>query len=205
MLVIGLTGGIASGKSTAAAELTRLGIPVFDADAAARAVVSKGSEGLALVGAALGKEFITADGELDRAGVAALVFKDKVALKTLEGIIHKLVWERAEVFLADCIDKKTALAVLDVPLLIECGWHERVDKVWLVALSEQEQLARAVARGGMSKEDAAARLAAQMPLTEKKKYADTVLDNSGTKEQLAELLRGEVEKVLSGLKKEKRK
>lgn len=183
MITIGLTGGIASGKSTVSAELRRLGLPIFDADAEAKLAVSKGSEGLAQVIAALGSEYLTDEGELNRAKVAERVFHDKEALKTLEAIIHKIVWARAEQFMQKNRSAEKQLAVLDVPLLIECGWHKLVDSVWLVAVSRKQQIERAMLRSGMTADEVEARIAAQMSLAEKKKYADIVLDNSGTLEE----------------------
>ena len=183
MITIGLTGGIASGKSTVSAELRRLGLPIFDADAEAKLAVSKGSEGLAQVIAALGSEYLTDEGELNRAKVAERVFHDKEALKTIEAIIHKIVWARAEQFMQKHRSAEKQLAVLDVPLLIECGWHKLVDSVWLVAVSRKQQIERAMLRSGMTADEVEARIAAQMSLAEKKKYADIVLDNSGTLEE----------------------
>ena len=183
MITICLTGGIASGKSTVSAELRRLGLPIFDADAEAKLAVAKGSEGLAQVITALGSEYLTAEGELNRAKVAERVFHDKEALKTIEAIIHKIVWARAEQFMQENRSAEKQLAVLDVPLLIECGWHKLVDSVWLVAVSRKQQIERAMLRSGMTADEVEARIAAQMSLAEKKKYADIVLDNSGTLEE----------------------
>lgn len=183
MITIGLTGGIASGKSTVSAELRRLGLPIFDADAEAKLAVMKGSEGLAQVVGALGDGYLTAEGELNRAKVAERVFHDKQALKAIEAIIHKIVWARAEKFMQESRAAQKAVAVLDVPLLIECGWHELVDSVWLVAVSRKQQVERAMLRSGMTADEVEARIAAQMSLAEKKQYADVVLDNSGTLEE----------------------
>ena len=183
MITIGLTGGIASGKSTVSAELRRLGLPIFDADAEAKLAVAKGSDGLAQVIEALGGEYLTDEGELNRAKVAERVFHDKEALKTIEAIIHKIVWARAEQFMQKNRSAEKRLAVLDVPLLIECGWHKLVDSVWLVAVSRKQQIERAMLRSGMTADEVEARIAAQMSLAEKKKYADIVLDNSGTLEE----------------------
>lgn len=183
MITIGLTGGIASGKSTVSAELRRQGLPIFDADAEAKLAVAKGSKGLAQVTAALGEGYLTDAGELNRAKVAERVFHDKEALKAIEAIIHKIVWERAERFMQESRDAQKAVAVLDVPLLIECGWHKLVDSVWLVAVSRKQQVERAMLRSGMTADEVEARIAAQMSLAEKKRYADVVLDNSGTLEE----------------------
>ncbi|MGM9582269.1 MAG: dephospho-CoA kinase [Phascolarctobacterium sp.] len=196
MITIGLTGGIASGKSTVSAELRRQGVPIFDADQNARDAVAKGSKGLAMVADAFGSEYLTAEGELNRPKVSELVFHDKQALKTLEGILHKIVWENAEGFLQAQREQGAKLAVLDVPLLIETGWHQQVDKVWLVAVSRQQQIERAMLRSGMTEAEVVARINAQMSLEEKQKYADVVLDNSGSLEQTLAQVQGELKKLL---------
>lgn len=189
MKVIGLTGGIASGKSTIANLLRSLGAPVFDADAESRAVVGRGRVALNEIAAAFGMEYLTDGGELNRPKMAELVFHDKEALKKLEGIIHKNVLAAAQNFVADCSSKNLPAAVLDVPLLIECGWHKKVDVVWLVAVDSETQIERAMARSNMTREEVKARIAAQMTLKEKRAYADLVIDNSGTF--------GETEKVVA--------
>lgn len=196
MIVIGLTGGIASGKSTVAAELRRLGLPVFDADEASRQAVAAGSEGLKLVQQTFGSEYLTPTGELNREKVAALVFRDKEALKKLEAIIHKIVLSEVDCFLQECCRQGCQAAVLDVPLLIECGWYEKVDVVWLVAVSIEEQIKRAMLRSGMPEADVKRRIAAQMSLEEKKAYAGVVFDNSGELENTLSAVRKEVKKIL---------
>ena len=195
MITIGLTGGIASGKSTVSAELRRQGVPIFDADQNARDAVAKGSKGLALVAEAFGSEYLTDAGELNRPKVSELVFHDKQALKTLEGILHKIVWENAESFLKTQRELGAKVAVLDVPLLIETGWHKQVDKVWLVAVSRRQQIERAMLRSGMTEAEVVARIDAQMSLEEKKKYADVVLDNSGSLESTLAHVQVELEKL----------
>ena len=196
MIVIGLTGGIASGKSTVSGELSRQGVPIFDADQNARDAVAKGSKGLAMVVETFGNEYLTVEGELNRPKVSELVFRDKQALKTLEGILHKIVWENAEGFLKEQQEQGAKLAVLAVPLLIETGWHKQVDKVWLVAVSRQQQIERAMLRSGMTEAEVVARINAQMSLEEKRKYADVVLDNSGSLEQTLAQVQGELKKLL---------
>lgn len=196
MIIIGLTGGIASGKSTVSAELRKQNIPIFDADEVSRNVVAKGSKGLELVVAAFGKEYLTEAGEMNRSKIAELVFSNKQALHTLEEIIHKTVWEAAEEFLATCRSKAVPIAILDVPLLIECGWHEKVDVVWLVAIDKQQQIQRAMKRSGMSEAEVVARINAQMSLEEKKKHADVIIDNSGALENTLKSVNQELQKLL---------
>lgn len=196
MITIGLTGGIASGKSTVSAELRKIGLPIFDADAEARLAVAKDTEGLKQVLAVLGSEYMTQEGELDRAKVAERIFHDKQALRAIEEIIHKIVWAEAENFMAECRAQKEKAVVLDVPLLIECGWHKLVDTVWLVAVTRKQQIERAMLRSGMTESEVEARIAAQMSLAEKKKYADVVLDNSGTPEATMAAVHRELAQLL---------
>lgn len=196
MIVIGLTGGIASGKSTVAKELSALGLPVFDADEASRKAVAKGSRGLEMVAEAFGSEYLTDEGEMNREKISQLVFADKTALKKLEQIIHQLVWQEAEAFLAECRQRNFTAAVLDVPLLIECGWHEKTDYVWLVAVSIEQQVQRAMLRSGMAEADVRRRIAAQMSLEAKKQFADVVFDNSGQLEDTLAAVHREVKRVL---------
>ena len=195
MITIGLTGGIASGKSTVSAELRKQGVPIFDADQNARDAVAKGSKGLAMVAAAFGSEYLTEEGELNRPKVSELVFHDKAALKALESILHKIVCENAEQFLQQQRQLGT-IAVLDVPLLIETGWHKQVDKVWLVAVSRRQQIERAMLRSGMTEAEVEARIDAQMSLEEKKRFADVVLDNSGSLEHTLAHVQQELAKLL---------
>ena len=196
MITIGLTGGIASGKSTVSAELRKQGVPIFDADQNARDAVAKGSKGLAMVAAAFGREYLTEEGAPNRQRVSELVFHDKAALKTLESILHKIVWENAEQFLQEQRQLGTKIAVLDVPLLIETGWHKQVDKVWLVAVSRRKQIERAMLRSGMTEAEVEARIDAQMSLEEKKRFADVVLDNSGSLEHTLAHVQQELAKLL---------
>ena len=127
MIVIGLTGGIGSGKSTVSSYMTTLGIPVFDADASSRAAVKKGNPCLQKIVAFFGPECLLPDGELNRPWVADKVFHDKTILKQYEKIVQDQVWAEAQQFLAEERKKNTAAVVLDVPLLIECGWHTSSD------------------------------------------------------------------------------
>lgn len=197
MIIIGLTGGIASGKSTVAAELRRLGVPVFDADQDARDAARKGGEALRLIVQAFGSGYLAADGELDRAKLADLVFHDKQALKILEKILHASVRRNAENFLERERAAASKAVVLDVPLLLETGWQEMTDYVWLVSVSREQQIERAMKRSGMSEAEAVARIDAQMPLEEKAKLADVVLDNSGSLENTLGRARAELAKILA--------
>ena len=149
-----------------------------------------------MVAKAFGSEYLTAEGELNRPKISELVFHDKEALKTLEGILHKIVWQNAEEFLEAQRQLGAKIAVLDVPLLIETGWHKQVDRVWLVAVSRRQQIERAMLRSGMTEAEVVARIDAQMSLEEKKKYADVVLDNSGSLEHTLAHVQVELDKLL---------
>ena len=182
MIVIGLTGGIGSGKSTVSSYMKTLGIPVFDADESSRAAVRKGSACLQKIVDFFGPDCLLENGELNRSWVADRVFHDKKILKQYEKIVQDQVLAEAQRFLEDQKEKKAMAAVLDVPLLIECGWHTKVDSVWLVKVPKEVQIQRAMLRDGAAEEAVKARIDAQMPLAEKERYADVVIDNSGTVE-----------------------
>lgn len=183
MLRIGLTGGIGSGKSTVAALLAARGAVVVDADRIAREVVEPGTPGLAAVVAAFGEEVLTSDGALDRPALAAVVFADPDARARLDGIVHPLVRERATELTADL--PEDAVVVQDLPLLVETGQAGAFDMVLVVQADLDTRVERLIGRG-MSEEDARARIAAQATDEQRRAVADVVLDNSGTREELAE-------------------
>ena len=162
MKIIGLTGGIGSGKTSVAAKLRALGARVFDADEAAKNAVLPGTEGFFKVVESFGPQIVDADGKLNRMALAEIVFNDKESLKRLEEIIHSYVWQETDKFLNACREAGERAVILDIPLLIECGWHQKVDEVWLVVLPVEEQIMRTMKRSGMTAEAVQARIAAQM-------------------------------------------
>ncbi|WP_116452920.1 dephospho-CoA kinase [Blastococcus litoris] len=182
MLRIGLTGGIGSGKSTVAGLLAARGAVVVDADRIAREVVEPGTPGLAQVVEAFGDGVLTADGALDRAALAAVVFSDPAARARLDGIVHPLVRARTAELVAAA--PEGAVLVNDVPLLVETGQAGSYDLVLVVEADPEIRVRRLVGRG-MSEEDARARIAAQASDEQRRAVADVVLDNSGSSEQLA--------------------
>jgi len=184
MRVIGLTGGIASGKSTLAAELAAGGVPVVDADALARQVVAPGSPALREIAAAFGAEVIRADGALDRARLAGRVFRDPEARRRLEAITHPAVRAATTAELRLLAAAGHPLALYDVPLLYEVGLETTLDAVIVAWVPRAVQLDRLRARDGLALDEAEARLAAQLPLDEKAARADVVVDNSGPREAL---------------------
>ena len=182
VLRIGLTGGIGSGKSTVARLLAERGAHVVDADVLAREVVEPGTPGLAAVVDAFGEGVLTADGALDRAALAAVVFGDAAARARLDGIVHPLVRARAVEVISSL--PADAVVVQDIPLLVETGQADSFDLVLVVEADLETRVGRLVSRG-LTQEDARARIAAQAGDAERRAVADVVLDNSGTQEQLA--------------------
>lgn len=184
MRVVGLTGGIGSGKSTLAAEVRGLGVPVVDADAVARAVVAPGTPALAEIAATFGPEMLRPDGALDRPRLGALVFRDAAARRRLEAITHPAVRAATAAELSRLAAEGTALALYDVPLLYEAGLEATLDAVIVVWVPRAVQLERVCRRDGLSRAEAEARLAAQLPLDDKAARADAVVDNCGPREDL---------------------
>ncbi|MDQ1709793.1 MAG: dephospho-CoA kinase [Frankiaceae bacterium] len=179
---VGLTGGIASGKSEVARRLAERGAVVIDADVLARAVVAAGTPGHAAVVARFGSAIVGPDGELDRARLAELVFADADARAALNAIVHPLVRARAAELEAAL--PAGAIVVHDIPLLVESGQQRDFDVVVVVAASPQTQERRLVERRGMAPAAARARIAAQAPLDDKVAAADIVIDNEGSVEAL---------------------
>ena len=182
MLTIGLTGGIGSGKSTVSALLAERGAVVVDADRIAREVLEPGTPGLASVVTEFGPTVLAADGSLDRAALAAIVFSDDDARRRLDGLVHPLVRRRSAELVAAA--PPDAVVVNDVPLLVETGQAGSYDLVLVVEADAGTRVARLVGRG-LTEADARARIAAQASDEQRRAVADVVLDNSGTRDQLA--------------------
>ena len=184
-MIIGLTGTIGSGKSTVSARLAKLGALVLDADTISREAVKKGADGLNKIAEVFGKEVIDANGELDRKALAGIVFSDESKRLILNGIIHpqvlKALKERTHGEKALNPDR---MIVWDVPLLIEVGWVEYVDSVWLVTAPEQTRTNRIMARDGCTIKQAQSRICAQMSEEEKARFSNEIIDNGGSLEQL---------------------
>lgn len=185
MHVFGLTGGIASGKSTVAGRLRARGVPVIDADELAREVVAPGTDGLRAIVEAFGTGVLGPGGALDRKALARVAFSDVAARKTLEGITHpritRLALERAQ----ELARAGEPLACYEAALIVENGMADAFRPLVVVACPEDVQVARVRARDGASAEDALARIRAQKPLSEKVAVADHVIDTSGSMEASA--------------------
>ena len=189
MKIIGLTGGIACGKSTVSRALRAHGAAIIDADALAHELSQPGQAIFNAYVERFGRGIVTAGGTLDRAAIAARVFADPAVRTEVDAITHPLIHAAAEERLRAARAAEKRAAVLDVPLLFEAGWDALADEVWVVALPAEEQLARLLARDkSMSEGEARARISAQMPLTEKCARADIVIDNSGTVEETRECI-----------------
>ncbi len=184
MRVIGLTGGIASGKSTVSRYLKRAhGAEILDADEAARRIAEPGAPlWEAFVARYGGDKVLLADGRLDRAAIGQIVFHLPEERRWMDGTAHPLIRRALLARLEAYWAAGGAVAVLDVPLLYEAGWETLADEVWVVYVDETTQLRRLMARDGLSEDAARERIAAQMPLVEKKRRAGVVIDNGGTRE-----------------------
>ena len=197
-VLVGLTGGIASGKSTIARMLAELGAEVVDADALAREVLEPGTPGLAAVVDRFGTGVLAADGALDRAALAGVVFSDGAARRDLEGIVHPAVGARFAAVVAAA--SPTTVLVHDVPLLVENGLASRYDLVVVADAPAAVRLERAVARG-LSREQAAARIAAQASDAARRAVADVLLatdvDVATTRKAVAELWRERVQPLVA--------
>lgn len=173
--VLGLTGGIACGKSYVARLLRQRGIPVLDADAISRSLTAPGGEALPAVRAAFGDQVFDGDA-LNRRALGEIVFADAAARKQLEDILHPLIIARMQ---QETLSAGTALVAWDVPLLYETGMNAQCDEVWCVSIPSGMQVRRVMRRDHLSRQQALRRMASQMPLEEKRRRADHVIDTSG--------------------------
>jgi len=193
MLRVGLTGGIASGKSTVSAILVELGAVLIDADALAREVVARGTPGLDAVVAEFGNGLLTPEGDLDRPAMGTLVFSDTEARKRLEAIVHPLVFER--IVELESQAPQDAVVVHDIPLLAESGRADTFDAVLVVDAPAALQIERMTGKRGWTPEEAEARIAAQASSEDRLALATHVIDNTGT----PEALRHRVEEIYASL------
>jgi len=193
MLKVGLTGGIACGKSLVGEALAGYGCFVIRADEIGHQVLGPNGEAYADVVREFGREVLAADGsgdaayidrrDIDRSRLAALVFGDAGKLARLNAIVHPVVIRREEALTAEFFARQPhGIAVVEAAILIETGSYRRFGKLILVCCAQEQQIERAMRRGGAVEADIRARIGRQMPLEEKRKYADFVIDTSGTKE-----------------------
>jgi dephospho-CoA kinase len=201
-LLVGLTGGIATGKSTVTAMLRSPRVRIVDADALAREVVEPGTPAHAQIVAEFGPEALQPDGRLDRARLAEIVFPDPDKRKRLEAITHPAIRARFEQIMTD-LERQgfDGILIWDAALLVESGGHKTMDKVVVVTTDPATQLGRLVARDGSTEEAARARTASQMPLGLKARAGDYVIDNSGTREETERRVREVYRALLEDLRR----
>jgi dephospho-CoA kinase len=181
--IIGLTGGIATGKSSIARFFQERGVTVIDADQLSREAVMPGSPALARIVAEFGMDVLAPDGCLDRKRMAAIVFASHEKRRLLEGIVHPEIRRLAEERIALAADAGQRVLFYMAPLLIEAGIDDRVDEVWVVTVRPEIQVARLMARDGIDRTAAERIIASQMPLADKERRGAVVIDNSGTPDE----------------------
>ncbi|MCL5105403.1 MAG: dephospho-CoA kinase [Armatimonadetes bacterium] len=198
-MILGITGGIGTGKSTVLKMFAELGARTLSADNVARRVVEKGSPAYSEIIERFGESVLTPEGDIDRAALGRIVFSDADARRDLEEITHPRiigsVAEEIDRFRAEPGPEKRVFAV-EIPLLIECGLEDMVDEVLLVAAEQQTQVDRLTSRAQMSRDEALRRIRSQMPLDEKIEHADRVIWNDGTLEALRQSVRSIWEEIL---------
>lgn len=181
MIIAGLTGGIASGKSTVSRFLSEAGARIIDADKIAREIVSQGSPGYDAIVSFFGRTILLPDGEIDRKRLGEIIFNDPEKKARLDCIVHPRVFERtAEMICQISSQTPDAVVIMDIPLLMETGMGIHLAEVIVVYVPEVLQLERLMKRDGIDKQAAMARIRSQMPIEEKRKRATVVIDNSGT-------------------------
>lgn len=188
MKVIGLTGGIASGKSTVSGFLTQLGASIIDADVLARKVVEPGEKAYTKIVQTFGSSVLSSDKTVDRKALANLVFSCPDKLDLLNKIIHPEVINKTQELLQRFEQEGVKVAVIDAPLLIEAGMTHLADEVWLVSVDPEIQLDRAVLRDKATRSHTKARISAQMSLADKERYAYRIINNSGTTEDIYKIV-----------------
>jgi dephospho-CoA kinase len=200
-LLVGLTGSIATGKSTVSRMFAHLGARVIDADLLAREVVMPGQPAHARIVEEFGRQVVQEDGSLDRKALGALVFGDAAKRKRLEEITHPAIGARQQRILSDLEEEAFEGVVLwDAALLFEGGGTAKMDRVVVVYADPETERRRLMQRDGLSDADARARIGSQMPVADKAKLADHVIDNSGTREETERQVRAVYGALLAELK-----
>lgn len=182
MIVAGLTGGIATGKSTVSNFLSDAGARIIDADKIAREVVEQGKPAYEEIRAFFGEEILLPNGDIDRERLGDIIFNDSDKKKRLDAIVHPRVFERSAALIAEIeASEPDAVVILDIPLLLEANMDRDLAEVIVVYVPEELQLQRLIARDGIDEKAAMARIRSQMPIEEKRKRATLVIDNSGSR------------------------
>jgi len=187
-MIIGLTGSIASGKSTVAKMLKDYGLPIVDADVVARLVVEPGTPTLQKIVEVFGEDALLEDGAMNRQKIGSIIFHDEEKRKELNSIIHPAIRQEMLRQRDEYIENGEKTVIMDIPLLFESKLQHFVEKILVVYVSEETQLERLILRNQLTEEDAKARIASQLPLSEKIHGADAVINNNGTIEETAQQL-----------------
>jgi len=178
MYIIGLTGGIASGKSTVSSILTELGAYIIDTDKIAHAVVMPKQPALLAIAAHFGTEIMLSDGNLNRKILGDIIFKNPEERACLEKIIHPYIEKQVDESIAQAEKLGYKIVVIDVPLLFEAGWQQRVDEIWVVYVDLNVQISRLISRNRLTYMQAMERINAQLNIEEKAKQSHVVIDNN---------------------------
>lgn len=200
MYLIGLTGGMGSGKSTVADCLRSNGIPVIDADVIAHKIMNEEST-LDKIHKIFGKNVFDKDGSLNKVKFSSVLFTNTVKRKKLNEFVHPKVWTEMMNETEKYVTKGSKVIFLDVPLLIESGWHTRVNETWLVKADYNERIARLRLRTNLSTEEIKKRIEIQMPESEKEEYADKIINNDGTIEETGKQVIEELQKIIEKTEK----
>ena len=184
MLVVGLTGGIGTGKTLVSGRLEELGAVIINADAVGHEAYRPGTEGWQTVVEAFGEGVLTPSGEVDRGKLGAIVFNDAEALKRLNAIMHPRMYKMIQERLGQLGEKGSEVVIVEAALLLEANWTPLVDQVWVTICAEDKVVQRLRDRSNLDEAAVRTRIAAQMGQSERAKYADAIIDNSGTLPEL---------------------
>ena len=200
MYLIGLTGGMGSGKSTVADCMRSNGIPVIDADMIAHKIMNEEST-FDKIHEIFGKNVFDKDGSLNKVKFSSVLFTNTVKRKKLNEFVHPKVWTEMMDETEKYVTEGSKVIFLDVPLLIESGWHTRVNETWLVKADYNERIERLSLRTNLSTEEIKKRIEIQMPESEKEEYADKIINNDGTIEETEKQVIEELQKIIEKTEK----
>ena len=186
--IIGLTGGIGTGKSTASAYLKKKGFAVIDADAIARRIVEPGKPLVKILAESFGMHILRQDGSLERKALASIVFQDRKQKKRLDSLMHGAIIEIIDQQINEYQNGSHAGILIDAPLLFETKLDQKCDRTWLITAETETRIARVCARDQMSREEVQERIKSQMEDAKKRKLADVIIDNSGSHQELVKKL-----------------
>jgi len=203
MYIVGLTGSIASGKSTVSSILKEeFDAFIIDVDGISRNITAKGTPAYEDIVNKFRHDILASDGQIDRKKLGTIVFENPTARKELEAITHFRIWDETKKLLKSAKDSAIKIVILDVPLLIEVGWQDRVDEIWLVYLDRATQMNRLMKRDTLSLKDSEVRIESQISLEEKRKYAKVIIDNSQNLEKTREQVIREYRFLLNNINSE---